>query len=234
MKTIKAKVHRLPTEGDSHILYRDSDDKLIYHSRLQNNKGFVHLKTYHLYFTTDEEIKEGDWFINTGSGGHPTPKVYQANSENSKAFKEFGPYPEIRKIIATTDPKLTIKYDNGVRNVNWRIDSIKEIPLPQPPQSFIEEYCKAGGIDEVLVEGNEIRFPLKERMGIEEYEFIPKLNPDNTIIIHPVEEKMYSREEIVRLMINAISFGNGLLQVDSESQAKRRDKQINKWIEDNL
>jgi hypothetical protein len=63
----------------------------------------------HLYSLSDEPLKEGDWFMNTGSGGHPTPKVYRANANQIKTFGEFGPFREIKRIEASTDPNLNIK-----------------------------------------------------------------------------------------------------------------------------
>ena len=212
MKAIKAKVHMLPTDK-SYIL--SINGKIFSTGGVGREMGKKHgLKEtipQHLYITTDEEIKEDDWFINTGSSGHPTAKVYQANSENSKAFKEFGPYPEIRKIIATTDSKLIT---DGVA---------------KSPQSFIEEYCKAGGIDEVLVEYEEkfIQNSLKgyKRMMDEVIEVIPKLNPNNSIIIHPVEEKMYSREEMLSFAKYVAKVGFGL---------NHTENLFDKWIEENL
>ena len=171
----------------------------------------------HLYITTDEEIKEGDWFINTNF-----QKIYQANSENSKNIIEFGPHPEIRKIIATTDPKVKI--------ITGIVGSGTGVPLPQLSHSFIEEYCKAGGIDKVMVEvvvtpnesnGDIVNIEGEDKvvsnMALSKLDniwwFIDQdglmnmcettttiiTDSNNCIIIHPVEEKMYSKEELLGL-----------------------------------
>jgi hypothetical protein len=52
-----------------------------------------------------------------------------------------------------------------------------------------------------------------------------KLNPDNTIIIHPVKEKMYSRDEAIELIENyrIYAWKKGLTVND-----------FDKWIEENL
>ena len=92
------------------------------------------------------------------------------------------------KIIATTDPKL--------RNSKYTKEELggttpKIYGLPQIPQSFIEEYCKVGGIDKVLVEymnGYINNRPVSNG--------VLKTDSNNCIIIHPVEEKMYSMEFI--------------------------------------
>jgi hypothetical protein len=237
MKTIKAKVHRLPTEDSSclhHIPKMNMFTMTTNPARKDIIAGDEYVEQQHLYITTDEEIKEGDWFINTGSGGHPTPKVYQANSENSKAFKEFGPYPEIRKIIASTDPKL-----NSNQIEPYDTSKPYGIEFPQIPQSFIEEYCKVGGIDEVLVEYEILGYKSENiHIGVKGTDIdveLPntaqdktqvrlKLNPDNTIIIHPVKEKMYSRDEI----------GNKIKEFVKEYAYEWSMDDINEWIEENL
>lgn len=152
MKTIKAKVHMLPFIEDKH-------------QGLTNNS--------HLYVTTDEEIKEGDWFL------HPKyEKGIKTGLEVIKADSSyFGGYGYdwhfCKKIIATTDPKLTkskeIQFGNmlmldtngdgsyyhykGETEFSLSREELiqKGLIVPQPTQAFIEAYCKQGGIDEVDV-----------------------------------------------------------------------------------
>ena len=145
-----------------------------------------------LYILSDEDINEGDWFINLSSGGHPHVGIYQANSENSKAINEFK-FPEIRKIIASTNPKLI---ESGVSEI---------------PTSFIEEYCKAGGIDKVMVEYDDKYSTL----------------PNKFIIIHPVEEKMYTEQDLVKSLVG---FSNNFLKVRKTVQ----ESEAIKWIKENL
>ena len=140
----------------------------------------------HLYITTDEEIKKGDWFINLGSGGHPGVAIYQANSENSKAINEFK-FPEIKKIIATTDTEL---HYNKV--VEEDMHMYKE-SLPHIPQHIIEAYVKKP-FDKVLVEYEEWTTMYR---GMANYKL--KLNQDGTLAVSLVEEKMYSKEELLGL-----------------------------------
>jgi hypothetical protein len=116
------------------------------------SRGF---KFQHLYFTTDEEIKEGNWYYSVTLNN-----IFKATN---KMLPIFGG----EKIIASTDPEL-----NSNQIEPYDTSKPYGIEFAQIPQSFIEEYCKAGGIDEVLVEGEEIMFPLKERWGIIEREFV--------------------------------------------------------------
>ena len=176
----------LPTNGkDISMLSKRVKDGML--QSANGTEGVANCNTMwqpqHLYFTTDEEIKEGNWFINTNF-----QKIYQANSENSKNIIEFGPHPEIRKIIATTDP---------------------ELELPQPSQAFIKAYCEQGGFDEVDVEYVEMitcklcnkseeecsdNFTCEGNMIGED---ILKVDPiHNTITTHRIVEKMYSIDDI--------------------------------------
>jgi hypothetical protein len=62
MKTIKAKVHMLPTDGNTYALHKKAGGKLT--TTISND--FYHEPVpQHLYITTDEEIKKGDWFYIT-------------------------------------------------------------------------------------------------------------------------------------------------------------------------
>tara|TARA_R110000772_G_scaffold27361_21_gene69680 strand:+ start:696 stop:1496 length:801 start_codon:yes stop_codon:yes gene_type:complete len=107
----------------------------------------------HLYGVTDKEIKEGDYCIDGN--------------------EVFGPYEKgdilieyKGKIVVTTDKSLT-KNSNWVKadvQGHWICTNCKEWtelkenrtckckPIAQIPQQFIEEFCKAGGINTVLLE----------------------------------------------------------------------------------
>ena len=106
----------------------------------------------------------------------------------------------VDKIIATTAPKLAkLIAGGGEGNAGvWKM-------LPQIQQSFIEEYCKQGGIDKVLVE--------YEEMCIDDNcdgsgkcgpclitKQVLKTDSNNCIIIHPVEESLLEE------CLNAIEF----------------------------
>lgn len=186
MKTIKAKVHMLPTEDISQVHYNkvrypnEIKYELSFHKEPSKckNDGLCS-GNQHLYITTDEEIKEGDWIYWADPEGL-TSDINQVISIDEEMI--FLSHPEhsetevlpneCRKIIATNDPKLTTK---EVIKVGDRVHSNKQDfndqivatessaklynksdhyfkSLVRIPQSFIEEYCKAGGIDEVNVE----------------------------------------------------------------------------------
>lgn len=95
----------------------------------------------HLYFTSNEEIKEGDWY-RTKTFDEMDKKFIQATKENTD-FSVIDPYSQ--KIIATTDTSL------------WQHASHPEgtvkVGLPSISQSFIKQYVEANGdIDKVELE----------------------------------------------------------------------------------
>ena len=166
-------------------------------------------QAYHLYITTEGEIKKGDW--------------YMLGNLVRQALGNLGKPDEGKflKIIATTDPKLT---PSGTTDFGAEQGILM---MPQPSQSFIEDYCKAGGIDKVLVE---VEYTGKGKWITGEWTKIykPKLNPDNTITIHPVEEKMYSRKEVGEL-IKKFYYKDLTDIINSDIGGG-----IDKWIEENL
>jgi len=206
----RTKVVMLPTNGkDVAMLSKRTKDGML--QSANGREGVANCNTMwqpqHLYFTTDEEIKEGDWClkplykdgIKLGFG------ILQADSSY---FGGYGyDWEEHHKIIATTDPKLN---------------------LPQPSQAFIEKYCKLGGIDEVDVEYFEEAY----MSGGYHYTKKPQLKVDshNSITIHPIEEQMYSRIQVenylleLHLAILKAHVNEGSLSIFNST----------KWIEENL
>ena len=148
----EARVHMLPTNGLSSITKGKGEYSHLYHYNPKDE--YVEDEDeypIHLYITTDEEIKEGDWAYSPVSKkvklvtkvlAHKRGRMLCYNGEDVILSNE-------QKVIATTDPKI---YFNDIGE--GVIESYGK--LPQIPQSFIKEYCKAGGIDRVMVEVEEI------------------------------------------------------------------------------
>lgn len=125
-----------------------------------------------------------------------------------------------RKIIATTDPKLN---------------------LSRPSDSFIKKYCKLGGIDEVLIEYEELYFHgsgyyKAEQLTPEEqkrYSFMKeyklKVAPDNTITIKPIKSS-WSREEILFLR----DIWEDSQTYENRNYGKIEFQTFDKWLEENL
>lgn len=90
----KVQVVMLATEKESRLHYNEQRKIII-----TTNSDMKHPmdKPQHLYFLTDEEIKEGDWLLDLR-----TNKIAKNINNSIICFN-----PSIKKIIATTNPELT-------------------------------------------------------------------------------------------------------------------------------
>ena len=165
--------------------------------QLPYSNGFI---GQHLYFLSNEEIKEGDW----ATDGKNLVKW-------SNDFKEYFSR-NYKKIIATTDSELHCDKDwNGI-NI--------ESPFPKPSNSFIEkfvsEWNKGSKIDKVLVEYFQVN---KTIVALRDApNFMMKVAPDNTITIKPViVDKLEQLANLltkydVRKYLNINDFGYSLVE----------------------
>jgi hypothetical protein len=182
----------------------------------------VGYKTFYLYFLSNDEIKDNDWFLQRGH------RIKQCKNDSKAANK----LESCKKIIATTDSSL--KKPSGEIYPEWNY-------VPQPSQEFIEKYIK------LYNQGNTIIDVLVEykigkcncRTGgifdgcINEFNTcknsILKINPkDNTLTIHPIKDS-WNREEVIELCKKAYD--------DGFHQGTLRDspcKDNSFWIEENL
>ena len=196
----------LPTKDETNIVLNTSTEELSYTTTKKLNIRYKVFTYQHLYIVSDDEIKEGDWFISSEN------KIYHAIRENfddlfsilkdlnySTIWKSKG------KIITTTDKSLMVQdyFKNG------RKAGLEQ--SPQPSQSFIKKYCELGDVDKVLVE---------YEFNVELYKNTPsiiknstygsagqyklnfyKLKTDshNTITIKSVKDS-WTREEVIDLL----------------------------------
>lgn len=136
-------------------------------------------ETQHLYFTSDEKCKNGDYFIDLLN------TVRQFNDKTEQSIND-------KKIVITTDTSLYRLEDCPVRggcsNVKYE--------LPQPTKEFIDlfisEYNQGNIIKVVEVE--------YRHLGGTGSGYVLKANPDNTINISLIKDS-FSREEVIRLIM---------------------------------
>lgn len=166
----------------------------------------------HLYFLSNEEIKEGDWFMNR-------QYMIEEGKEEYAIWRcgDITPNSNPKKIIATTDTSL-------IENVGWKIidKDKKDIyqSLPQPSSKFIQAFIKAYNegkpITKVLVEMEEldsqdyhVEIDYFGRTDIElEYEL--KVNSSNEITIKKIKDS-YTREEVEELFEKFVDAGYPVL-----------------------
>lgn len=156
-----SKVVMLPTEKVASLVIRHDKPCVV---MLSTDSPFAKKETHtyqHLYFLSDEEIKEG-W-----------KGIAYKDDIKGKVFNHFYTenkwYKDAKIIIASTDESLG---------------------LPRPSNEFIKRYCELGGIDEVLVE-YKCSYEDCNMFGCHKYEGCHliqqlKVAPDNTITIYPI------------------------------------------------
>ena len=151
----------------------------------------------HLYVVFNEEIKEGDWFIDLKDN-----TIWQNKAKESMRKSIF---PECKKIIATTDeslhPNASSNYtrENGVEGLARPSDSFI--------RKYIEEYNKGSQITKVLVEYefNQHKF-MATLCTTKEKEYNLKVDSGNCITIKKIEPKLYTHEQLENHIRNAMQF----------------------------
>jgi len=250
-----------------------TDKKVIHEIGLDDIVGLLYLNPQehlidwipqHLYVTSDEEIKEGDWITD----GH---KVYKA--------PDIDAFIGLFKIIATTDKSLLIKCD-GCKRVEataFEVDINKYLSAsttytcscqlsPELPLDFIKYYAKEYNnkkqIINILVEYNEIlaeKCEYVDALGSCGLSLCPhsgndnvfcnqigkdilKVDVDNTIRINYIKDS-WNKEELDIIINKALNdalehgrtIGSYLVSGLPEKYAPLTEQSFkNNWFENNL
>ncbi|MDI3349774.1 hypothetical protein DCBHLPFO_00639 [Mycoplasmopsis arginini] len=108
-------VHLIPTDKPSKLYYWEGKLRLGNLTTAPKNLG---ISNQHIYITSDEEIKEGDWYLNIEEkNGIKNPfygKLYKANESIYKVSLDYL-VDNLKKIILTTDQDLI---DDGVQAID--------------------------------------------------------------------------------------------------------------------
>jgi hypothetical protein len=203
----KCNVVILATEkGSSLYLYKKSE---LVNKFREHKEGVNTYKNQHLYITSNDEIKEGDWTLMFDDFGNlficDKPQQYLGIEKGHHLNKG------LRKIIATTDPEL-------------HKDGVAKIGLPFV-EKYILEYNKGNVIKEVNVE-YEISKTTKNYLLVEKIEikYKPKLRKDGTVIIHKIQE-VFTKEDIEK------AFNAGLDSINAPFQ--KENYSFETWFEQN-
>ena len=247
----KCKVLLLPTNEKAVIGFLTQKGKerghLVHFDRPMPN--ILDSENQHLYFLSDEEIKEGDWFLSNLNEILKCTKredkfvCYEKLTVPgvSKVAQPFSIHINLKpkKIIATTDKSLVNSNcciaKEGLTKMNEGCRDRNRCLIPQPSQSFIEkfveEYNKGNVITEVLVEYETITKRYGScsigegvTMNVEQL----KVSKDNTITIRKVKDS-WNRDEVMK-------FGNWCRIHDSKfpNQVWTIQQLFDKWIQENL
>jgi PIN domain nuclease of toxin-antitoxin system len=188
----------------------------------------------HLYITSSEEIKEGDWCL------------VDNNILQWKKNDNYQMLYNCKKIIATTDKSLTIitrisLVEGGIKHSCNRHDD-----LPQPSKSFIKAYIEAYNNGNPITKVNveyEVDYSIDCHESVEECQRFPhnkidceecikasyklKVNQSNEITIKNIKDT-YSKEEVETLIRQWASF-----TVTGRGQWWKPND-LDKWIEKNV
>ena len=176
---IKSKVVMLPT-NEKAILGLNS-----VHNHLFFATGMAEIPSQsyqNLYFLSDEEIKKGDWYVNTLTG--------TLHKQSAMMYSA----PQLKKIIATTDNSLKIKkFEKGV---------FKELEysLPKPSKEFLEvfvdQYNKKNKTEEVMIAYAKAFTAIVDKdIEIKDEGYILYVKSDNTITIKKIKDS-WTKEEV--------------------------------------
>ncbi len=199
----RVQVVMLPTNDinsdlELHIKRNKLYSKQLHNTNYEYNKtiSIITWNKQHLYIISDDEIKEGDWYLYWFMGQQPNEgKIQQCiNSSLAKCNRA--------KIIATTDTSLKVKKESFIQGFEQLHKYIKINNLPQPPQQFIENYIesynKGDVITDILIEYSYKGEQYNENSTLNTNH--PKVNPkDNTITIKKLKDS-WNEEEVFKLM----------------------------------
>lgn len=223
-KECRVVILRMPMNNKSWSYIFQDNTSLRFNSknktRYNDRQGWY---PQHIYITSSDEIKDGDWclfFWDGGQIGSDKPQQYQI-------VKGHVLNKGLRKIIATTDTSLKLPIPEGLAEYPM---SYTPKSLPQPSDKFIESYIdahnKVGQIEKVLVEyelfdeyGNIIMGDVQRESDTVRL----KLKNDN-IVIKKTKDS-WSRDEVCNLLneYRVYTWKNGSTAND-----------LIKWIEENL
>ena len=183
----------LPTDDIEHVIIEKNTGLLLLQTKRKEFSGTKN----HLYLTSDDEIKEGDWmFIDEkGTKRNPGRGYVLTQHKGTPVSRLNAVCGGTVKIIATTDKSLIIIEDSlSGRKTSW---------LPQIPESFIKYYVeKQGEVGDVEA--------LYNFAGI-------TISGENEIIIKLPKEKMYS---ILNMASCLLSIYDSLKLEDNNSRDK--------------
>lgn len=234
----------LPTNNEAStngLVINPTTDKIQYND-IVNKKGAKYYTdaafTYnHIYITSDEEIKESDWYIDD------TNNVRQSVTSDAAYWSVRKDY---RKIIATTDKSLLLP------NINFKNWDGKTRNLPSPSdgfiRKFIEKYNAGTPIMEVMIEYEDdysipciipatdcekFQSNIGDCKGCIHSALKLKVDSNNYITITAVKDS-WTRKEVMQLCFQAFIQHKVVDGKITPLAAEKLYEPFNKWIEENL
>jgi hypothetical protein len=213
---MKAKIIMLETNSKPRIgqICKNNIQMFIWtQSHIDNDvtRGLAEYKmiaTFEIYLTSNTEIKEGDFY-------YSNKQICKAERVESQL-----PYHECSKIICSTDKSL-------VKNISRPLGVIQELPQLsfQSIQLLIDYYNKNSKMpDEVEVE---IDYQIFDDDIFADQTHKIKLNPQGTVDITILEDRLFSKEEMELSFQAGNEFG---LYMDEQDNFEVNHNPFRIWI----
>jgi len=267
MSTFKrAKVVMLPTNEKAEKCLMLRHNRLSYQPNYLTQEWLKYndATSHHIYITSNDEIKEGDWCIMLDDFGNVFSKPQHYNNPKTQYLNKG-----LKKIIATTAIICT-----GYNKETSKTFNDYQY-LPQPSQSFIEkyveEYNKDNIITDVMVEYEEIFIPIQQDKlidGITKVYWLPqgvcseytyhkngevgymiekgreneysikelklKINPKDNTITIKKVKDSWSRKEHIKQLEEVADLSYKAGLLAARNGVTRNDWTLTDWIEENL
>lgn len=197
---------------------------------ISSSKGWSNaFRPQHLYIISDDEIKEGDWVIDSGGIIRKVDRINEEGRLHLSDLFALTIHPKsCKKIISTTDTSLTI---DCIQECKLTTNIHYSKLLPQPSQQFIEkyieEYNKGNIIKDVLVEYELIPFS-KNAPNRERGSRLKINSKDNTITIKKLKDS-WNREEVENLLYKITEDFSSSSRLTTYFRSK-----TDNWIKENL
>lgn len=214
--------------GDNGVMFSEAE---VGSEKYINNEPVKH---YHIYITSNEEIKKGNWYYDTFDR-----KIRQALSditEDSAFFKSA------KRIIATTNKTLTIQINNPQKTLNRKFKSLAQIPRDFLDMLF-EKYNNGELPTKVLVEYEDLNHKcglqgfnpmLGDTCPVCDSESGLIINVKNNINVKFLKESWTREEHEKNLKYCVAEIAAKLGYASTSEEMKLWNIETNKWIEENL
>ena len=221
METKRAQVHMLPSNKNNIatlILKHNSVGTLYFNHKMKDTKTLGNWQ--HLYVTTDEEPKEGDWVYSLLSNSIFQVEKFVLGHVFEDRYTNIS-IENVRKIIATTDKSLKLPCNclgmSDKVKCDWMCKTHRDYMLPQPSQAFIEKFVKEYNT------GIKTTWETDLQLKVDSY---------NTITIHPIKDSWTEKKfmEFKQLADNIIIPACNILPNTYDEEI---DEYFN-WIKENL
>lgn len=210
-------IHVLPTDKPSKLVLNNQKE-LWFNPDFSCKSGLAHPQN--IYITSDENIKEGDWFYYKHFG----EDIIDKTNKNTDLVNLNNPDKYFRKIILTDDPDLIV---NGVQSIDdefleWFVKN-PSCELVEVIHKFDEDWSEESGAFEIdyykIIIPQEEKLSYTEAAKKEERIFNSTITKQETLEEYIKEVTKNFKDEM------SIKFTSGGIKLGAKWQAEK-DKKI--------